>query len=38
MRTKLLRRYEAPLLVKREALPIVAAVYPVETGYVHESM
>jgi hypothetical protein len=25
MRTKRLRRYEAPLLVKREALPVVAA-------------
>jgi hypothetical protein len=31
MRTKRLRRYEAPLLVKREALPVVAAAEPYET-------
>jgi len=31
MRTKRLRRYEAPSLVKREALAVVAADY-VETG------
>jgi len=34
MRTKRLRRYEAPLLVKRDALPVVAAI-PVDTGYEH---
>jgi hypothetical protein len=35
MRTKRLRRYEAPLLVKRESLPIVAAEHW-ETGKGHE--
>jgi hypothetical protein len=35
MRTKRLRRYETPLLVKREALPIVAADW-VETGKEEE--
>jgi hypothetical protein len=33
MRTKRLRRYQAPLLVKRESLPVVAA-EPYETLWV----
>ena len=34
MRTKRLRRYETPLLVKRDALPVVAAEHW-ETGKPH---
>ena len=33
MRTKRLRRYEAPLLVKRDTLPAVAAIIVYPTGY-----
>jgi hypothetical protein len=35
MRTKRLRRYETPLLVKREVLPVVAAEHW-ETGKPHD--
>jgi hypothetical protein len=34
MRTKRLRRYEAPLLVKREVLPVVAA-HEIGTPHPH---
>ena len=36
MRTKRLRRYEVPLLVKKDVLPLVAAVEP-ESGHVYPS-